>query len=422
MNRVAHPVRALFLVVALLVLLRTPLRAADDKSPKVYAPVVNATNHFAVKFFKAAYEESPQKNVITAPASLSYAFALLLNGVQREGRDQIADVFDFKNIPLDQINRGNAALRGIRTPHPVKKPDRLHPYPGGLVGEDGLSYQPYLLAGGLWKRESTTPQFTAMNAAHYGYTRHQERPSAASINRWAALVTHGKMTSIAPEDISREDFVLATIVYFKSAWKSPFLTNLTHPGEFTLLSGEKKQAQMMVKREHDFQYLKGPNFQAVKLNFHDAAMFIVLPDEGSTLQAFVNSLTPETWDQWLHVFRPHEGHLELPRFDIEQERDIKPVLEKIGVIVPFDLNRLETFEPMVGSVGGCLTRVLEGTSVRVDETGAEIKSYGIVGGVLGGITANPPAPFHMIVNRPFFFAVIDTRTDQTLFMGTVVEP
>ena len=181
MNRVTRGARALFTAVVLLLSLRTPVPAADNKDADLYAPVVNATNHFAVKFFKAAYEDSPQKNVITAPASLSYAFALLLNGAQGPGHDQIADVFDLKNIPLDQINQGNAALRAVRTLHPVKKPDRQNPYPGGLVGEDGLSFQPYLFAGGLWlEREFTTPHFAAINTGYYAYSWHQQRPGAAA--------------------------------------------------------------------------------------------------------------------------------------------------------------------------------------------------------------------------------------------------
>jgi len=86
---------------------------------------------------------------------------------------------------------------------------------------------------------------------------------------------------------------------------------------------------------------------------------------------------------------------------------------------------MRTFVPLVGPVGAKLTRVQEGASMKVDETGAEILSYGVIGGVVGGICGNcppPPPPFHMIVNRPFFFWVVDTRTNQTLYMGTVVEP
>jgi serine protease inhibitor len=70
--------------------------------------------------------------------------------------------------------------------------------------------------------------------------------------------------------------------------------------------------------------------------------------------------------------------------------------------------------------------VLEAASMKVDETGAEILSSSVIGGVIGGVCGGnclpPPPPFRMIVNRPFFFWIVDTRTNQTLYMGTVVEP
>src|SRR4029077_20863910 len=117
------------------------------------------------------------------------------------------------------------------------------------------------------------------------------------------------------------------------------------------------------------------------------------------------------------------GYLELPQFEIRQQTDSMSVLEKMGLTLPF--SNMRTFAPMIGPVGGKLTRVQEGASMKVGETGAEILSYGVIGGVVGGICGNcppPPPPFHMIVNRPFFFWIVDTRTNQTLYMGSVVEP
>ncbi len=100
------------------------------------------------------------------------------------------------------------------------------------------------------------------------------------------------------------------------------------------------------------------------------------------------------------------------------------VLEKMGVTLPF--SSMRTFVPLVGPIGGKLTRVQEVASMKVDETGTEILSYEVIGGVIGGVCGGncppPPPPFHMIVNRPFFFWIVDARTDQTLYMGTVVEP
>jgi len=390
----------------------------------VYKPVVAANNRFAVKFFKAVFEDRSRDNVLTAPASLSYAFALLLNGAASPAREQIANVFDFQKISLDQINLGNEALRAIRKSHPVPKDPSKQPFEfSGVVGADGRTFQHYAMAGALWFPKGTFSQpFQTVNTRSYGYTVFPGRPTPAMLNHWASLQTQGKVQKIV-QTVGQDDFVLATVVDFKSKWVWPFSPAETHPGEFTLLSGAKKPVRMMPKHNPEFQYFKGANFQAVKLGFYDAAMVVVLPDEDSSLPAVVDALTIETWQSWSGKFGKREGYLELPHFEIKQQSDSMNVLEKMGLTLPF--SSMRTFVPLVGPVGGKLTRVQEGSSMKVDETGAEILSYGVVGGVVGGICGNcppPPPPFHMIVNRPFLFWVVDTRTNQTLYMGTVVEP
>ena len=104
-------------------------------------------NQFAIRFFKAVTKVSPQENVLTAPSSLSYAFALLLNGSTGPGQQQIAEYIGLNGIPLDRINQGNAALRAIRKSHVVQKSTLGYP---GAVGENGRTFQPYRIAGALW--------------------------------------------------------------------------------------------------------------------------------------------------------------------------------------------------------------------------------------------------------------------------------
>lgn len=404
---------------------KTSSRPSPPASPgEVYGPIVAANNRFAVKFFKAAYDDTDRDNVLTAPASLSYAFALLLNGAASPAREQIADIFDLQEIPLNQINQGNAALRAMRKSHPVPKVSSKQPFGfSGVVGADGRTFQPYAMAGALWSPKGAFAQsFLSVNTSSYGYTVFSNRPTPAMVNRWASLQTHGKLQSIV-QDLGHDDFALVTVVDFRSKWFLPFSAGETHPGEFTLLSGAKKPVRLMPKHNTEFQYFKGTNFQAVKLWFYDAAMIVVLPDEDSSLQALVDALTPDTWQSWSEQFGKREGYLELPRFEISRQRNSRSTLEKMGLTLPFW--SMGSFVPLVGPAGGTLTRVQEGASMTVDETGAEILSSAVIGGVVGGICGNcppPPPPFHMIVNRPFFFWIVDTRSNQTLYMGTVVEP
>jgi serine protease inhibitor len=86
-----------------------------------------------------------------------------------------------------------------------------------------------------------------------------------------------------------------------------------------------------------------------KAGFYDAAMVAVLPDEDSTLRAFVDDLTSDIWQTWSGRFRKHDGFLELPRFEIRQQRNSRLVLEKIGMTLPF--SSLSTFVPLVGPKG-----------------------------------------------------------------------
>ena len=165
--------------------------------------------------------------------------------------------------------------------------------------------------------------------------------------------------------------MLASVVDFKSRWVQPFSPSETHSGDFTLLSGAKKQVRMMPKHDPEFQYFKGTNFQAVKLNFYDAAMVVVLPDEDSTLKALVDGLTPDTWQTWVGQFHKQEGFLELPRFEINQQRDSMPVLEKMGMTLPF--SDLGTFIPhVIGAMtvaGLAPVGVLSGFGVFLIATG-----------------------------------------------------
>jgi len=59
--------------------------------------------------------------------------------------------------------------------------------------------------------------------------------------------------------------------------------------------------------------------------------------------------------------------------------------------------------------------------VEVNEEGTEAAA---VTSVQVGITSvqQPRPPFQMVVDRPFFFAIRDTRTGMVLFMGAVYEP
>jgi serine protease inhibitor len=194
-----------------------------------------------------------------------------------------------------------------------------------------------------------------------------------------------------------------------------------HPGDFTQLTGQKKQVPMMAD-SGSFAYLRGAKFQAVRLPYYHAAMYVFLPDENSSLHEFEQSLTADKWDEWTRDFEDHEGYLELPRFRSEYRADVKAILQDLGVERAF--TTFGSFAPAVSNPeGAALTRVLQAILLSVDEKGTEVISVGVIGGVIGGVPGGPrPEPFRMIVNHPFFLAICDDQTRAILYVGRIVAP
>jgi serpin B len=64
--------------------------------------------------------------------------------------------------------------------------------------------------------------------------------------------------------------------------------------------------------------------------------------------------------------------------------------------------------------------VLHKTFVEVNEQGTEAAAVTSV--FVATAMANQPEPFSMIVDHPFFCAIVDNNTQAILFMGAVTEP
>src|SRR4029077_6418597 len=106
--------------------------------------------------------------------------------------------------------------------------------------------------------------------------------------------------------------------------------------------------------------------------------------------------------------------------------DVRAALMELGVERSFET--IAAFRPIVPLDGARLENAIQKTRLKVDEHGTEAVCIGLVGGVPGGVPGGqiggppPPPPFKMIMNRPFFFAIVDQATGQLLFLAAVMEP
>jgi serine protease inhibitor len=124
------------------------------------------------------------------------------------------------------------------------------------------------------------------------------------------------------------------------------------------------------------------------------------------------------WENQQDVFI----NLFLPRFDIDSDTDMLPILERLGVTDALNMF-VADFSPLADNLElPHVSKAEQAARVIVDEEGCEAVAYTVIMGSSG--SSGPPANMDTIVfdvNRPFIFAI--TGPDGLpLFVGIVNDP
>ncbi len=241
--------------------------------------------------------------------------------------------------------------------------------------------------------------------------------SAEAINSWVNKKTHGKIEKIVENISPKDSIVLASAAYLKSNWQRRFDKASTKTGDFHTPTGMKPVPLMQIKG--NFQYFEDDRLQLVDLPYSDeqSGMLVFLPAKKSNLADFAKTLSLSKWQEWKGKLESRRGELKIPRFSVADERDCDGTLTSMGMKTAFS-NHAD-FRKMVRAPAAIpLSNVLHKTFVKVDEDGTEAAA---VTATVSKALMEPP-PFKMVLDRPFFFAVVNWKTGAILFLGQINSP
>jgi len=107
--------------------------------------------------------------------------------------------------------------------------------------------------------------------------------------------------------------------------------------------------------------------------------------------------------------------LSLPKLEAKQRFDLKPILNKMGIVRSFSPQA--DFSGIAGNPGDVyLTRALHDVYLKMDENGVEGAAVTTVG---VGVTS---MPLSIVLNKPYLFIIYDKETKTHLFMGKIINP
>jgi len=379
--------------------------AADSDLSKLAA----ADNTFAFKLLKQLADKNPADNLFISPYSAATALQMTANGAAGRTKTEMQSALETTGLSPTALNSASQAAAAL-----------LNSTDTNLI---------LTTANALWYRQGAglKPGFLDANQTNFSATikplDFSKVPAAEdAINQWASDQTHGRITGIADGliDPLYTDLVLANAIYFKGKWEDPFEKSQTRDRPFHPANGAAKDIPMM-QMSKTFTYRKGSGYQAVRLPYmgDDLAMYVFLPDPGSSPTKLLKIMNGDTWRRvTVPGFSEEDGDLTLPKFKLENTYDLNDPLAALGMKTAFDSKQAD-FSGMF-SDQHFISAVRQKTFVEVGEEGTEAAAVTVVSMPLSSaIEMPPPKRFEMIVDRPFLFTIVDARSELILFMGVV---
>ncbi len=358
-----------------------------------------AAADFAVRLFKESLEDG--KNTLISPYSVLSAIAMTANGAKGDTLSQMEQVF---GLDMDELN---AFMHDYKAALPSAENCKLHS------------------ANSVWFKDtdgiSINKDFLQTNADYYGaqlYKAAFDDSTLKDINNWVNDNTDGMIKNILNKIPDDAVMYLINALAFDAEWENIYRKDEVWDGTFTKEDGTEQNAVMMYSEEDTF--LKDTNAVGFMKPYKGGkyAFAALLPDEGTTVSEYVDTLTGDKLRAILEGTEKTSVDAALPKFKSEYSVKMNDTLISMGITDAFDRDKADL--STLGTAGGNLYigRVLHKTYIEVDERGTKAGAATAVE-IVAESALEYPNTVHL--DRPFVYMIVDTENNIPIFIGTTME-
>jgi serpin B len=202
-------------------------------------------------------------------------------------------------------------------------------------------------------------------------------------------------------------------IYFKGTWAHQFRKDLTFRKGFNH-AGETEEMTYcdMMQQTTKFAYTETDDVQALQMPYGNGsfAMTILLPKmvEGKPSNRLPSVPTGDEWRLLNKQMSLVKVDVKLPRFEINTDTDLIPIMQKLGMTKAFTLEAdFQNFcnEPTFISL------MKQSARIKVNEEGTEAAAV-----TTTGLQASS-VPILFQANHPFLYVISEQQTGTVLFIG-----
>lgn len=396
------------LAVCLASLLIAPLACAAEEPAAGISPgpapgceaLAHSQSSLASRLIQAIAKAGPgpARTIVVSPASLAATLAAIEPGAEPALRKAMLDTLQLPATG-DEAKRGFDCIRSAMA--------QLRDSEGAVRTADTLVFS---------QIAAPSPEIGAAFAAAGVPIVTEDLSKAdalARINSWVKDKTAGLISSLIDAPLSQPGLVALNAMHFKAPWSSRFEAKGTRRGTFTAPGVKPVTVQMMHLPQDRRAFRREAGLIAVELPFRsERFVMTIVTTDGPPAEAarLANA------GDWLAGagFEDRRGDLLLPRLSLSFRGDLIRGLDALGLAqARTSANALAGFGP-----GLSLDHVIQRVEVRADEEGAEAAA------ATAAITTRSfeGKPLHMVIDKPFLFAIRDRQTSLVLVAGFVMDP
>lgn len=376
-----------------------------------------SNSDFSIKLFKNTAKKG--NNFLVSPFSVGMALGMTENGAENNTLNQLENVIGG-SLYAEDINRNYNRLS-----------NRLGKTKDGSlrITEDGnyenIKGGKFKTANSIWFRDKivkVNKDFLNRNASFYNADifklNFDSLKTVNKINNYVKEKTDWKINNIIKRIDKRDMMFLINTLYFEDGWLDEYKQSDIKENDF---HAEDKDVNVEFMSSFE-RYIHDEKADGIIKPFKDSdfAFAAVLPKDNN-LESYINQMTGKRFLNLLNSETNEKARCLLPKFKYEYEAKLKEPLKKMGIEDAFDESRAD-FSKLGNISNGNLyiSDILHKTFIQIDETGAKAGAATKV--TIDGTSAPLENQKKLIFNRPFVYAIYDTKTKLPIFIGTVYNP
>ena len=338
-------------------------------------------------------------NILLSPLSVADALCLTMEGAAGETLAQIETVLGEK--------------------------ETMRSYFSTIRRESGEQLS---MADSVWLRDDPALKvkdtFLAIAAEDYQaeiFSAPFDENTRKDTNTWVEDKTDGEIQNFIDKIYDQEVMYLINTTLFDAKWQKKYENEDIRNCDFTALSGETTQVEMMYSDEHT--YLEN-NFCTGLIKYYTEekyAFAALLPNEDITIYQLVDRLDSNTLHELINGRISAEVEAGIPAFTGETKLELTDILPEMGM--PLAFSQGADFSDMATYDGGNLYigRVLHQTRIEVNAQGTKAAAATAVVMESGAVETSSNS-YTVILNRPFVYMLIDMQQEIPVFIGVMTDP